>query len=126
MQPKENKSLAIIIKGNPKYLRDRAVKPMAEQFYAEIAQILQDKGYQVEFDPGLPYTLPKVYAAVWVAHSRGIDRLRFAPKRIKTIALQTKEHDQHFETLDERGLSPLHYELSDTDRKNLAALPDIA
>ena len=80
----------------------------------------------MEFDEGKPYTIPKVYRAVWIAHSRGIDRLRFAPSRVKTIALQTKDHDQKFETNDERGMSPLHYQLSDADRAAIAALPDVS
>ena len=117
--------LAIIIKGNPKYLRNHKVKPMAIKFYAEIEKILEDKGYVVEFDAGLPYTLPKVFAAVWVAHSRGIDRLEYAPNGVKTIALETKDHDKEFQTLDERGLSPLHYQLSDKDKQALHALPTL-
>lgn len=117
--------LAIIIKGNPKYLRNHKVKPMAEKFYAEIKQLLEAKGYEVEFDPGKPYTLPKIFAAVWIGHSRGIDRLRFAPQRVKTIALQTQDHTKTFKTLDEHGLDPSHYELSDADRAAINALPNV-
>lgn len=117
--------LAIIIKGNPKYLRLPKIKPLAAKFYAEIEQLLKDKGYTVEFDPGTPYTHPKMYADAWIGHSRGIDRLRFAKSSTKTIALQTKDHDQEFETNDERGASPLHYELSDADQAAIAALPDV-
>lgn len=117
--------LAIIIKGNPKYLRNFRVKRLATLFYGEIRQILEEKGYAVEYDDGKPYTSPKVFAAVWVAHSRGIDRLRFGPDRIMKIALQTEDHDKEFESNDARGLSRLHYMLSDKDRDQLAALPDV-
>lgn len=126
MDKKKEKPLAIIIGGNPKYLRKLKIRPLAEKLYAEIEQLLREKGYEVEFDEGKPYTIPKVYSAVWIAHSRGIDRLRFAPARVKTIALQTKDHDQKFETNDERGMSPLHYQLSDADRAAIAALPDVS
>jgi hypothetical protein len=118
------KPLVVIIKGNPKYLRQLKIRPLAEHFYAVIKSMLVAKGYEVEFDEGKPYTIPKVYAAVWIGHSRGIDRLRFAPTRVKTIALQTKDHDQDFKSNDERGLSPLHYELSDADQTAIAALPN--
>lgn len=123
MDKKVEQPLAIIIKGNQLYLRNHRVKPLAEKFYGEIKQILEARGYRVEFNSGAPYTTPKIYAAVWVAHSRGIDRLRFARKSTITIALQTKDHDQEFESNDDRGLSPLHYELSDADRAALQALP---
>lgn len=123
-QPKQ-KPLAIIIKGNNKYTGNHRVKPIARAFYAEIQQILETKGYRVEFDAGLPYTVPKIYSDVWVAHSRGIDRLRFAPAGVKTIALQCKDHDLEFKGNSERGLSPLHYELSDADRAALDALPAV-
>ncbi|BDD79634.1 hypothetical protein [Burkholderia phage FLC9] len=118
-------NLAIIIQGNPKYLRQPKIRPLAEKFYGEIKSLLEEKGYVVEFDPGKPYTHPKIYAAVWVAHSRGIDRLRFARPSTKRIALQTKDHDQTFADNDERGTSPLHYELSDADRTAIAALPNV-
>lgn len=120
----KKKPLAIIIKGNPKYLRQLKIRPLAAKFYEEIEQMLRDKGYEVEFDAGAPYTAPKMYADVWIGHSRGIDRLRFAKRSTRTIALQTKDHDQKFETNDERGTSPLHYRLSDADRAAIAALPN--
>jgi hypothetical protein len=124
VEKEKKKPLAIIIKGNPKYLRQPKIKPLAAKFYAEIEQLLREKGYEVEFDAGKPYTAPKMYAAVWIGHSRGIDRLRFARRSTATIALQTKDHDQEFESNDERGTSPLHYELSDADRAAIAALPN--
>jgi hypothetical protein len=123
-EKKKPPPVAIIIKGNPKYLRMPKVKPLAVKFYDELQSLLEAKGYEVEFDAGKAYTHPKMYAAVWIGHSRGIDRLRFARSSTKTIALQTKDHDQEFETNDERGTSPLHYELSDADRAAIAALPN--
>lgn len=118
-------NLAIIVKGNPKYIRTHRMKRLAQVFYDEIRAILRAKGYTVEFDEGKAYTLPKVWAGVWVAHSRGIDRLRFAPKTVKTVALQTRDSEGEFDTNDERGFSALHYQLSEADRKALAALPNV-
>jgi hypothetical protein len=123
MEQKVEKPLAIIIKGNSKYTGNHRVKPLARAFYEEIKQILENKGYRVEFDAGLPYTIPKIYSKVWVGHSRGVDRLRFAPKGVQTVALQCMDHDQEFKSVTERGMSPLHYQLSDADRANLEAIP---
>jgi len=110
------KPLAVIIKGNPKYLRMPKIKPLAIAFYAEIKQLLIARGFRVTFDPGKEYTSPDKTAKAWIAHSRGIDRLRFAPKTVQTIALQTKDHTKTYKNHDERGVDPLHYQLSDADR----------
>lgn len=115
----EEKPLAVIVKGNPKYLNDPAVKPMADKLYDEIKQLLQDR-YTVKFDPGKAYTQPSDQAKLWIGHSRGIDRLQFAPKGVKTYALQTAGHKKDYQSHDESGHDPLHYELSDKDRKRLA------
>lgn len=116
------RKLAVIVKGNPKYLNDPKVKKMADQFYSEIKKILEDKGYTVEMDPGKPHTLPDESATVWIGHSRGIDRLQFAPKGVKTIELQTEDHKKTFENNDERGTDLSHYELSEKDQEALASL----
>lgn len=116
------RKLAVIVKGNPKYLNNLDVKPLADKFYSKIEQILRDKGYEVEMDPGKPYTMPDETASVWIGHSRGIDRLEFAPKGVKTIELQTQDHDKTFDSNDQRGTDPSHYELSDQDLKALNSL----
>jgi hypothetical protein len=114
--------LAVIVKGNPKYLRNPKVQPMADAFYAEIKQLLIDKGFRVALDPGKPYTAPNENAKVWIAHSRGIDRLRFAPQTVRTIALQTKDRGDTYESNDVRAADPMHYQLSDVD---LAAINNL-
>ena len=78
----QHKLEAVVIKGNPKYLNN----PHADKFYQNVANHLKGHGYNVSFDNGEPYTSPKA-ADLWVGHSRGVDRLRFAPKHTKTIAL---------------------------------------
>ena len=103
-----NKPLAIIIKGNPKYLNKN--KDIANNFYNNIKTMLEEKGYRVKFNNGEPYTQPE-NADLWVAHSRGIDRLKFANKNTKTIALQTKNEND--------GMSPNHYQLSNKDKKSI-------
>lgn len=118
----DEKPVAIIVKGNPKYLNNEKVKPLAEALYAEIKKILEEKGYAVEFDAGKEYTQPREGAAVWIGHSRGIDRLRFAPKGVKTIELQTMDHGKKYKSHDEQGLDPDHYRLSPKDRQALNAL----
>jgi hypothetical protein len=119
MESADRRPLAVIVKGNPKYLRDRRVKPMAEAFYADVKERLEKRGYRVEFDAGQPYTLPNEKAKVWVGHSRGIDRLDHAPAHIKTIALQTEDHKKTFASLDAHGRDPSHYQLSEKDKRAL-------
>lgn len=117
------KPLAIIVKGNPKYINIPKIKPMAERFYNQIKELLEKKGFRVEFDPGEPYTSPKEEAVVWIGHSRGIDRLRFAPARIQTIALRTKDKGiGNYKSFDVQGEDPLHYELSDSDKEAISKL----
>lgn len=73
---------AIIIKGNPKFIKNN-------DFYQEIADYLTSKGFSVEFDNGEEYTIPPK-ADIWIGHSRGADRLKYAPKETKTIAFGSK------------------------------------
>jgi hypothetical protein len=114
--------IAVVIKGNPKYLEDPEIAPLARQFYAHVAELLMARGYQVHFDKGAEYTTPNVKAAVWVGHSRGIDRLRFAPASVRTLELQTLCHPLPHWTLDDIGRDPEHYRLSPVDIRRLQEL----
>ena len=79
------------------------------------------KGFWVKFNDGKEYTSPNIRAKVWIGHSRGIDRLRFAPDTVQTIALQTKDKGKYgYKSFDEQGVDPLHYQLSDDDRRAIA------
>ena len=82
------KPSAVIIKGNPKWIKGN---DLAAKFYNQIADHLRQKQYSVTFDKGEPHTQPPV-ADLWIGHSRGVDRLRFAPKGTKTIDLTPLEH----------------------------------
>lgn len=82
---------AIIIKGNPRYIEGNRY---AEAFYRELESFLTGLGYEVSFDPGEPYTTPPP-ADLWVGHSRGAGRLKFAPKGTRTLALGTIEGVYH-------------------------------
>lgn len=64
---------AVIIKGNPA----RQGADTYGGIYEMLAKHLQNSGYDVSFDPGEPFTTPP-QADVWLGHSRGADRLRFA------------------------------------------------
>lgn len=105
------KKRAVVIKGNPAYLKK--YKKWSDAFYSEIESILVDRGLEVSFDPGLPFTVPKE-AEVYVAHSRGLDRLRFVDPRSIRIALETNDPND--------GDSEGHYQLSDKDRQTLNEL----
>lgn len=113
-----DKPVAIIIKGNPKYLEKDENRSKADDFYSEIKKILEAKGYRVEFDAGEPETTPDKLAKVWVGHSRGVDRLKWAPEGVATVKLDTLNPTD--------GDSPDHYVLSDQDKKHLEAIKEYA
>lgn len=115
--------LAIIIKGNPKYLHDPKVALIAQAYYRQIKSLLESRGYRVEFNSGAPRTIPKTSAVLWVAHSRGIDRLQYAPAGVKTLQLQPPVADGADQaSRDACGLNPDHYKLSEIDIKNLSSI----
>ena len=84
-----NKLTAVIIKGNPKFVKGNQA---ANSFYEEINIYLESLGYEVSFDLGEPHTLSKK-ASLWLGHSRGVSRLAFAPEETKIIALGSVRKD---------------------------------
>ncbi|OIO30826.1 hypothetical protein AUJ77_01605 [Candidatus Nomurabacteria bacterium CG1_02_43_90] len=76
------KLTAIIIKGNPKFI-DHNIK--ADKFYKSIKNFLEALGYEAKFNNGEPYTSPEK-ADLWIGHSRGYLRLRFALKGTHILA----------------------------------------
>lgn len=84
-----NKFSAVIIKGNPKFIENNIE---ADNFYKEIKDFLETLNYEVSFDKGEPYTSPKK-ADLWIGHSRGVDRLRFAHKDIYTLMFGSSHKD---------------------------------
>lgn len=110
---------AVLITGNPQYIENN---PKATQFYDEIQELLANLGYNVSRDPGEEYTEPKP-ADLWVGHSRGADRLRFAPEGTRTVSLGAKGGINHPEdTAAERGDVPgdAHFTLTDAMRQKFA------
>ena len=76
---------AVIIKGNTNHPVSAGVGDKdVSRFHGKLKGILESEGYRVSFDDGLPHTTPRK-ADVWVGHSRGADRLRFAPKGTTVI-----------------------------------------
>lgn len=106
--------VAIIIKGNPAFINTPSIKPMADKLYAQIKALLEKRGYTVKFDRGAPFTMPDEKAQLWVAHSRGVDRLRFAPATVQTWAIQTTLSPK-VKAYDAIGKHPDHYTLSKND-----------
>jgi hypothetical protein len=49
---------------------------LAEAYYDEIATYVRQLGFTPTFDPGEEKTCPDMTAAFWIAHSRGVDRIR--------------------------------------------------
>lgn len=74
---------SVIIKGNPKLVENNK---SAEAFYLELKLFLESLSYEVLLDLGEPYTTPPT-ADLWIGHSRGSDRLRFAPEGTIIIGL---------------------------------------
>jgi superfamily II DNA or RNA helicase/RimJ/RimL family protein N-acetyltransferase len=118
---------AVIIKGNPAYIEGNQE---ADQFYGDLADALKERGFSVDFDAGTPFTSPAA-ADLWVGHSRGADRLQYAPEGTATISLGPLEHERsrarHAETraraealgvpypelpLDERTPVAEHYQIT--------------
>jgi len=110
---------AIIIKGNPKFIKNNT---LAEHFYEQLARVVSEQGYSVTFDAGEPYTTP-VKADLWIGHSRGCDRLRFAPEGTRTIAMGSASdgainhpQDNTIQTIGESDVEPneFHYTITET------------
>src|SRR3989338_8981017 len=78
---------AVIIKGNLMLVTNNE---RADIFYKELASFLEQLGFSVKFDSGEPYTTPPP-ADLWIGHSRGSDRLRFAPPGTITIGIGVPE-----------------------------------
>ena len=81
-QKKAEARAAVIITGNPHYITNN---PKADAYYRAIEDHLAELGYSVKRDPGAPHTSPPP-ADLWIGHSRGADRLRFAPAGTRTVA----------------------------------------
>lgn len=82
---------AVIIKGNPYYLEQGPDTAGYAAYYKDIENELRSAGYDdVVYDRGDPMTSPPP-ADLWVGHSRGASRLRFAPKGTKTLNITDYE-----------------------------------
>jgi|SRR3989338_9304631 len=109
---------AVVIKGNPKFVENNS---QADAFYKDLSDFLISLGYEVSFDEGEPYTQPQ-QADLWVGHSRGVDRLQFAPVHTKTVALGVKDGINHPK---DKSLSPgqvpdeFHYILTEDMKEEI-------
>lgn len=102
---------AIIIKGNPKYINGSDI---ANQFYDDLKELVTHFGFLVSFDKGEPYTSPSEEADLWIGHSRGADRLSYAPSHIETIFVDQFQDWQADGPLPEGELPPKeHYEITE-------------
>ena len=111
-----NSRKAIIIKGNPAYIKDNSD---ADKFYRQIEYLLKELGYDVGFDAGEPNTVPDEDADLWVGHSRGADRLRFAPSKTQTVKLDDYEPEE-YRSAQEKEYARLFKELG---VKRIADIP---
>ncbi len=105
---------AVIIKGNPQFVDNN---PLADEFYKSLGEFMISLGYEVSFDKGEPYTEPEP-VELWIGHSRGADRLRFAPKGTIVIGIGVPPHEENnFPVInhpeDKFGSDPNHYILTE-------------
>jgi hypothetical protein len=112
-----------IVRGNPKYVEGNKD---AENFYSAIQKLLESKGYKVSQDPGAAYTSPPEDDHAWVGHSMGVDRLRFAPKNVRTVGIGApnyKESINHPDDVPEVGKDPgiAHFTLTEDMKKQIIA-----
>ena len=73
---------ATVIRGNPDLI-DGNVK--ADEFYSALEAVLRDRGVDVTSDAGAPHTVPEDGSDMWLGHSRGGDRLEYAPEGVRTL-----------------------------------------
>jgi 8-oxo-dGTP pyrophosphatase MutT (NUDIX family) len=103
---------AVIVKGNPKYIDNNY-----DKYYSDIEKELRKAGYSdISFDSGEEGTIP-AKADLWLGHSRGASRLRFAPEGTKTLRIddyenQNKEYNKAVDKL-----------MSDLGASNISEIP---
>jgi len=107
---------AVLVTGNPKYIENN---PQAEKFYGDIEAALSELGYTTSRDPGLPHTEPAP-ADLWVGHSRGMDRLRWAPSHVKTVRVDDFLDPTHLDPTGEP--TSKHFEVTDALLQHLVDL----
>lgn len=64
----------VLIVGNPEKMKGQ--EKLAGAYYRAITDFVESQGFAVKVDPGEPKTCPDMSAAFWIAHSRGVDRIR--------------------------------------------------
>jgi 2'-5' RNA ligase len=123
-KPTKTAASAVLIMGNPKFI---AGNRKANVFYDKVQEHLEGKGYDVTRDVGKPHTSP-AKADLWIGHSRGADRLRFAPEGTKTVAIGSASpgainhpRDDTTSTSGPRDENPnrFHYSLTAAMKKEL-------
>lgn len=120
---KEAKDKAVLVTGNPKYIENN---PEADAYYQAVEDYLAEQGYSVSRDVGEPYTEPAP-ADVWLGHSRGVDRLRFAPEGTQTLAFGSGvegaiNHPEDLSLKAEDVPTSAHYQFTDEMKQAITAL----
>ena len=87
--------LVIVLKGNPCYVDN---EPLATNFYNNIRYYLMFLGCDPIVLPGTPGTRPDrthPEARLWIGHSMGTERLRFAGRGVMKLMLGVPEGMHH-------------------------------
>jgi hypothetical protein len=114
---------AIIITGNEKIIKSEPWSSLADSFYNDIKTYLEKLDFTVSFDPGRDFTVPAT-ADAWLAHSKGIGRLGFAPEGTVTISIGSHRpgsiNHPRDEALKKGGrLTKYHFLLTDEMRQEI-------
>jgi hypothetical protein len=114
---------AVIVKGNPA----RDTPGTYGGIYEDLKEFLEEMNIKVSFDAGEPYTTPKD-ADIWIGHSRGVDRLRFAPEGTLTIKIGSHDEDALNHPEEITSSDPDDYDdlSNDEKRKHLVLHPSVA
>jgi len=90
--------LAVLIKGNPKFINT----DQARNYYQEIINFLQNLGFKVEVNAGSDYTRPRQDAALYIGHSRGAGRYEFMDEKNQLKFLRFGDPDGIIDPVDRK------------------------
>ena len=111
---------AVIIRGNPTIIHDPKWNNKAELFYTELKTFLEQCGVDVVLqDAGEPKTVP-VKADLWIAHSRGLSRLQYAPKGTLTLNIDKYLKKNHVESSGK--VKDSHFEVTASLKKAITTV----
>ena len=109
----KEKLTAVIIKGNPERITPKIYKGI----YEDLKKFLEKMNIEVSLSESTPYTIPPS-ANIWIGHSRGVDKLQFAPKETLTIKLGSQDIDSLNHPEEITSFNPQDYDKLTDEQKS--------